>query len=145
MKITASNLLRWAGLSAMVAGISFVVVGLLHPPQILSSVTTGTWLIVHLLTIAVSFFGLLGIAGIYARQVEAVGWLGLAGFALFGFGAVSSVAFALLPPALEPLATVPVGVGLAWLGYAIWSERREPASQRMPATKRAQLRPTPAA
>ena len=62
MKITAANLIRWAGLSAMVAGISFVVVGLLHPPQVLSSVTTGTWLVVHLLTIAVTFFGLLGIA-----------------------------------------------------------------------------------
>ena len=27
MKITASNLIRWAGLAAMVAGIIFVVVG----------------------------------------------------------------------------------------------------------------------
>jgi hypothetical protein len=229
MKITASNIIRGAGLSAMVAGISFVVVGLLHPPQVLSSVTTGTWLVVHLLTIAVTFFGLLGIAGLYARQVEETGWFGLAGFLIFsvwlvlvpgftffeasilpllatdapkfasdflatftgtavetnlgilptlwsllgvlyifgpllfgvatlragilsrwaagvfGFGAVSSVAFALLPSALEPLAAVPMGSGLAWLGYALWSERRQPASQRVPATERAQLRPTPAA
>ena len=57
MKITAANLLRGAGLSAMVAGIIFAVVGLIHPPQIVSSVTTGTWTIVHLLTIAMSFFG----------------------------------------------------------------------------------------
>jgi hypothetical protein len=82
MKITASNLLGEAGLSAMVAGIIFAVVGLIHPPQIVSSVTTGTWTIVHLLTIAMSFFGLLGIAGIYARQVEKAGWMGLAGFLL---------------------------------------------------------------
>jgi len=64
---------------------------------------------------------------------------------VFGFGAVSSVAFALLPSALEPLAAVPMGSGLAWLGYTLWSERREPASQRVPARQRAQLRPTPAA
>jgi len=229
MKITASRLIRWAGLSAMVAGISFVLVGLLHPAQVLSSVTTGTWLAVHLLTLAVTFFGLLGIAGLYARQVEETGWLGFAGFLIFsvwlvlvpgftffealilpllavdapkfasdflatftgaavetnlgilptlwsllgvlyilgplvfgvatlragilsrwaagvfGFGAVSSVLFALLPPALEPLAAVPMGSGLAWLGYALWSERREPASQHVPATEHAQLRPTPAA
>src|SRR3569833_2710389 len=211
MKITVANLNRWAGLSAMVAGSSFVVVGILHPPHVLASGTTSTWLIVHLLTLAVSFFGLLGIAGLYARQVDEIGWFGLAGFVvfslwlvlvpgftffealilpllavdapkfasdflgtftgaavetnlgvlptlwsligvlyilgpllfgvatlragilsrwaagLFGFGAASSVAFALLPPALNPLATVPMGLGLAWLGYALWSDRRAPA------------------
>jgi hypothetical protein len=229
VKTTASNLIRWAGLSALMAGLIFAVVGLIHPPQILSSVTTGTWTIVHSLTIAMSFFGLLGIAGIYARQAEEAGWLGLAGFVLlslwfvlvtgftffeafilplvasdsprfaesflgiftgsagatnigalatlwsllgvvyilggllFGIatfragilsrgaagllalGAVSSPAFALVPQALAPLAAVPVGLGLAWLGYALWSERREQASQPVPASERAQLRPTPAA
>jgi hypothetical protein len=24
------------------------------------------------------------------------------------------------------LAAVPIGLGLAWMGYALWSERREP-------------------
>jgi hypothetical protein len=214
MSITAANLSRWAGLSAVLAGSSFVVVGLLHPPETLSSVTTGTWLVVHLLTIAVSFFGLLGITGLYVRQAEEVGWLGLVGFLLFslwlvlipgftffealilpllaidaptfaadflgtftgvavetnlgilptlwlllgvlyilgpvlfgvatlragilsrwaagmfGVGAVSSVGFALLPPTLEPLATVPMGLGFAWLGYSLWSERRATGTQR---------------
>jgi hypothetical protein len=232
VKITTSNLSRWTGLSAMVAGIMYVIVGLLHPLVShnggLPSVTTNVWVLTHSLTIGVSFFGLLGLAGIYARQVEKAGWLGLAGFllfslwlvlvpgftffetlilpllaidaptfaegflgsftgsagtsfgtlatvwtllgpmyilgallfgiatmragilsrwaaGLFGFGAVSSLAFALVPPALEPLAAVPVGLGLAWLGHALWSERREPASQRVPARQGAQLRPTPAA
>jgi hypothetical protein len=229
VKTTASNLMSLAGLSAMVAGIIFAVVGLIHPPEILSSLTTGTWTIVHSLTIAMSFFGLLGIAGVYARQVEEVGWLGLGGFVLLslwfvvvtgftffeafilpllasdspkfaesflgiftgsvgetsvgalatlwsllgvvyilggllfgiatfragilsrwaggllGLGAVSSPAFALVPHALAPLAAVPVGLGLAWLGYALWSERRAQASQPEPARGRPQLRPTPAA
>jgi hypothetical protein len=103
MKITASNLIRCAGLSAMVAGISFVFVGLLHPPQVLSSVTTGTWLVVHLLTIAVTFFGLLGIAGLYARQVEEVGWLGLAGFALFSLWLVLVPGFTFFEALILPL------------------------------------------
>ena len=50
MKITASNLIRWAGLSAMVAGILFVVIQTIHPPDILSSVTTSRWAIVHYLS-----------------------------------------------------------------------------------------------
>ena len=31
MKPTVANLIRWAGLAAMVAGIFYVVVGLFHP------------------------------------------------------------------------------------------------------------------
>src|SRR5438067_6966141 len=53
--------------------------------------------------------------------------------ALLGLGAISSPAFALLPQSFAPLAAVPVGLGLAWLGYSLWSERREPVSQRVPA------------
>ena len=72
MKITTSNLTRWAGLAAMVAGIMYVLVGLLHPFVShhggLSSVTADLWVLTHSLTIGVSFFGLLGLAGLYARQ-----------------------------------------------------------------------------
>ena len=229
MKITASNLLRGAGLSAMLAGLIFAFVGLIHPAQIVSSLTTSTWTIVHVLTIVMAFFGLLGIAGIYASQVEKAGWMGLAGYlllslwfllvtgftffealilpllasdspkfaesflgiftgsvgvasvgalatlwtllgvvyilgcllfgiatfragilsrwaaALLGLGAASSPAFALLPQSFAPLAAVPVGLGLAWLGYSLWSERLQPGAQRAPARERAQLSPTPAA
>src|ERR1051326_8216690 len=75
MKMTGANLIRQAGLSAMVAGSIFTVVGLIHPPNVVSSVTTSMWTFVHLLTIVMAFFGLLGIAGIYARQVEKAGWM----------------------------------------------------------------------
>src|SRR5215203_4912114 len=206
MKITASKLIRWAGLAAMVAGICFVVLGLLHPPNVLSSVTTPRWTIVHSLALAMSFFGLLGIMGLYARQVKEAGWLGLVGFLLLSlwlvlilpftffevfflpllateaptfaagflgiftgsasginFGALPAlwqlssallllgglvfgiatfrahvlsrwpagllaVAAAFLPHAIQPLVAVPLGAGLAWLGYALWSERREQAA-----------------
>ena len=212
MTTTAPNLIRLSGLSAIAAGILFVFVGLLHPANVPASITSSLWAPVHLIAFAVSFFGVLGIAGIYARQAEEAGWLGLTGFVLFslwlvlvagfvffeamvlpllateapsvaggflgvftgategtsfgtlrtlwtvtgvvyllgplvfgvatiragvlpraaaglfGFGAVSSLAFALLPHELEPLATVPVGLGLAWLGYAVLSERRGSAS-----------------
>jgi hypothetical protein len=213
VKITAPSLIRWAGLSALVAGICFVVLGLLHPPNVLSSVTTPRWAIVHSLALAMSLFGLLGIMGLYARQVEEAGWLGLAGFLLlslwlvlilpftffevfflpllateaptfaegflgiftgsaseidfgvlaalwtlssvllllgglvFGIatfragilsrwaagllavGCVLTPAAAFLPHAIQPLVAVPIGVALAWLGYSLWSERREHAAE----------------
>ena len=83
MKITASNLIRWAGLSAMVAGIIFVVIQPIHPLDVLSSVTTAQWAIIHSLKTAMCLFGLLGMTGLYARQVKEAGWLGLAGYLLF--------------------------------------------------------------
>lgn len=83
MKITASTLMRLGGLSAILAGVCFLVLGFIHPVNIPSSVTTATWVIVHYFATALGFFGLFGIAGLYARQVEKAGWLGLVGFILF--------------------------------------------------------------
>lgn len=82
-KITTSSLTRLAGLSAMVGGIFYVVVGMFHQPNILSSATTTPWAIVHALATTMCFLFLLGITGLYARQVEEAGWLGLAGFLLY--------------------------------------------------------------
>ena len=212
MQITNANLIRWAGISAIVAGICYVLVGVFHPLNIASSVTTPRWMIVHVLATAMSFFGLLGMAGLYARQAEKSGWLGLAGYLLFSlwlalilgftfvevfilptlataaptfvagwlgmftgsasaidlgalpvlwtltgpiyilggllFGiatfrarilprwagillavgtAIGPVAI-LFPPEYQPKVAVPVGLALAWLGYALWSERRAQAA-----------------
>ncbi|MGM0883680.1 MAG: hypothetical protein ACQEXQ_21935 [Bacillota bacterium] len=226
MRITALNLIRWAGLAAMLAGILFIVIQPIHPPENLSSVTTGAWAIIHYLTIAMSLFGLLGIAGIYARQVQEAGWLGLAGFlmfslfwvattaftfveafilpilatdapkftegflgifsgsasevnlgalpaaaplagglyilgglllgiatlragilprraaALLAFAAVSTLASSLFPHPLDRILAVPMGLALAWLGYALWSERQEKALTPLSGIGSAQLRKT---
>ena len=87
MKTTASNLMRSAGLSAVVGGIL---------PR----------------------------------------WAGAA----LAVGTVAPLAFALLPHEFMRVAAVPFGLALAWLGYALWSERRAPASQPIAAQGRAQLR-----
>jgi membrane protein implicated in regulation of membrane protease activity len=51
---------------------------------------------------------------------------------------------ALLPHEIQRLAGVPVGLALAWLGYALWSERREQASDPVPGTGSPQLHQTAA-
>jgi hypothetical protein len=222
--MNARNLIRWAGLSAMVAGSFYVVIGMFHPLETLSSVTTTQWAIVHALASAMSFFGVLGITGLYARQVEEAGWLGLAGFVLLSLWLVLLAPFtfaevfimprlateapafvesflgvfnghpgemnlgaiktlwdldgfvymlggllfgiatiragilsrwaagllavgtalapvaALLPHEHKALVAVPVGFALAWLGFALWSERREHASAPVPGREIPQLR-----
>ena len=217
MKITTPKVIRWAGLSAMAAGIIFVGIQPIHPPDVLASVNTSLWAIITSLKLAMCFFFLLGITGLYARQVEESGRLGLVGFLLlvslgrfrrasssprlyilpvlataapkfvdtylgivngspaemnigalvptyavvgilymlggliFGIAtfrarvlprwpagllavvAVLTPAAALLPHAIQRVAAgMPMGIAVAWLGYALWSERRAPASKPAP-------------
>ena len=219
MKLTTRSLIRMAGASALLAGICYVFVGVFHPPNIASSVASSRWAIVHVVACAMSFFGVLGMAGLYARQAEKAGRLGLAGFVmmslwfvlimgfsfveafilprlataepkfvqgwmgmlvgpaskfdlgvmptlwtltaplymggglffgiatfragilprwagvLLAIGTVAAPVAALLPNASQPKMAIPVGVALAWLGYALWSEHSaqhsEPDSQQM--------------
>src|SRR5215217_505113 len=189
-----------------------------HPPaRRRCSVSTGAWAIITPLKTAMCLLFLIGITGIYARQVNEAGWLGLAGFLLLilcwwpqpayvfaetfilpqlasaappfvvsflgiasgnpgqmNIGALPAIyslgigipymlggllfgiatlragilprwpagllavaatltpAAALLPHAVQRLAAIPVGLAIAWLGYALWSERRARASDPAP-------------
>jgi hypothetical protein len=212
MTITASSLIRWAGLAAMVAGIIYAGIQPIHPPDVLASVNTTAWGIITPIKTVMALLVLLGLTGLYARQVKETGWLGLAGFLLFGLSWALNLAFifaeafimpplasaapqfvegffgivnghpiemnlgllpalyalvgivyllggllfgiatfragilprwaggllagtalltplaAMLPHAIQRFAAVPVGIALAGLGYALWSERREKVS-----------------
>jgi hypothetical protein len=216
-KFTSDHLTRAAGLSALIAGTCYVLVGILHPANIPSSVTTTRWEIVHVLACAMCFFGVLGMTGLYARQAARTGWLGLVGYLMLelwlvlimGFSFVeafvlphlasTSPAFvrawvgmfngpagtfdlgvlptvwmltapvyilggllfgvatfraavlprwagallalstllapvaALLPNASQPKMAIPMGIALAWLGYALWTEPR--TQHRAPAVR----------
>jgi len=83
MKPTPTLLIRWAGLALIAAGIYFAGIQPIHPPDVLASVTTGAWASIELLKLVMCLLFLLGITGLYARQVDAAGWLGLAGYLLF--------------------------------------------------------------
>jgi hypothetical protein len=83
MTITPSSLIRWAGLSAVVAGIIFAGIQPIHPPDVLASVNTTAWSIITPIKTVMCMLFLLGITGLYARQVEKTGWLGLAGYLVF--------------------------------------------------------------
>ena len=82
MNLTHTRLIRLAGLAALVAGLCYVIVGIFHPENAPASVTTGTWAIVHIIACAMCIFGVLGMAGLYARQAAKSVWLGLAGYVL---------------------------------------------------------------
>lgn len=208
MKITTATLSRLAGLSAVAAGVIFAGIQPIHPPDVLSSVTTSAWGIIMPLKLIMCQLFLVGITGIYTRQVKETGWLGLVGFLMLSLSWALNLAFifaeafivpllattaptfvdgffgifngqpvetslgtlpalyaltgllymlggllfgiatfragilprwaagmlavvsaltpaaALFPHELQRLAGMPVGIALAWLGYALWSQRQ---------------------
>ena len=103
--ITAHVLNRWSGFMAIIAGILYIVIQFIHPTDDISSVHTNSWAVVACLTMAMSFFNLIGITGFYVRQAKEVGWLGLIGFLLFNLFWLISLIFSFIEAFVLPLLT----------------------------------------
>ncbi len=56
------------------------------------------------------------------REVE-IGWWEIEMKGVLAVGTVAGPVAILFPPEYQPKVAVPVGLALAWLGYALWSER----------------------
>lgn len=87
----------------MAAGILYVAIQAIHPLDVFSSVTTARWAVSHYLSVAMDLLAIFGITGIYSRQVEKAGWLGLAGYVLFSLFWALSVAFHFLEAFISPV------------------------------------------
>lgn len=117
------NMNRGAGACAMAAGALFILVQLIHPAELVSSVTTARWAIVHVLTIVMCLFGAVGVAGIYMRQAGRIGWAGLAGALLFGLFWIIMLAFVFVEAFILPvLATESPKFVEAFLGLVVGTE-----------------------
>src|SRR6201999_1412742 len=67
-----------------------------------ASVTTTRWQAVHAVACAMSFFALLGLAGLYARQAVKSGWLGLIGYVLLSAWFVLIMGFSFVEAFILP-------------------------------------------
>jgi len=83
MTITATKLTRAAGLSAVAAGLLFIAVQINHPPVDLALVTTTEWKVRQTMKVLFASLSLVGITGMYLRQVKQTGVLGLLGYFTF--------------------------------------------------------------
>jgi hypothetical protein len=119
------TLIRWTGLAAIVAGLIFAGIQPIHPPDVVSSVTTSAWAIITPLKTVMCLLFLLGWTGLYARQVKEAGWLGLAGFLLLILSWWLQTAFVFAETFILPLlaSTAPKFVdGLLGIGAGRASE-----------------------
>lgn len=86
MTVTTTKLTRAAGLSAVVGGLLFIAVQINHPLLNAAFTTTTEYAVRETMKILMAVFSLIGITGIYLRQVRQTGVLGLIGYLLFGAG-----------------------------------------------------------
>jgi hypothetical protein len=105
-----------------------------------SEVSLGAIPTIYMLTGLVGYLlggVLFGIATFRARILPR--WAG----GLLVFGVILPIlTSSLIPHPLDRILAVPLGLALAWLGYALWSERREQASEPVPGSVRPQVIPT---
>jgi drug/metabolite transporter (DMT)-like permease len=103
--MSSSNLIRWAGLAAILAGVLLVVADLLNlaigfddDEPFSESATTGIYALQSWANLLGAVLLLIGLVGLYARQSETAGPLGLAGFlvAFLGTALVTGLIWASL-------------------------------------------------
>lgn len=103
MSITPSTLTRVAAVAAMLAGLIYVVIQPIHPSDDLASVTEPAWFGVHTLSLTMAIFAMVGVTGLYLRQVREFGLLGLIGYVLFSLFFVLQAAFTFVEAFVAPL------------------------------------------
>lgn len=103
MRITPSTLTRGSAVAAVVAGAIYIVIQFIHPADVVTSLSTGQWATVHILSFSEAVLALIGVTGIYLRQVRQFGLLGLIGYLMFGFFFVLQAAFNFTEAFIAPL------------------------------------------
>jgi hypothetical protein len=96
MAITTSTLTKAAAVAAMAGGLLFIAVQFKHPLLAAPFTTTTEYAVRETAKIFMAFFSLIGITGIYLRQVRQTGVLGLIGYVLLGVGYLTILSIQLI-------------------------------------------------
>jgi len=86
MTVTPIALYRSAAVAAAAAGVIFIGIQIGHPHSDVDAVTTTEWAVRNWLKVLMAGLALVGITGMYLRQVKQIGLLGLVGYVVFAIG-----------------------------------------------------------
>lgn len=86
MTITTAKLTKAAGLAAVVGGLLYIGVQIMHPDLDLALLSTTEWKVRQMMKVLFAALSLAGITGMYLRQVKQTGVLGLVGYLLLSVG-----------------------------------------------------------
>ncbi|MEC5199863.1 hypothetical protein RCH21_002102 [Arthrobacter sp. PL16] len=103
MSITTSTLTRGAAVAAALAGLAYIVIQFIHPSDVVASLSTRRWEFVHILSFAEAVLAVVGLTGMYLKQVRQTGILGLIGYLMFGFFFILQSSFTFAEAFIAPL------------------------------------------
>jgi len=103
MSITPSTLTRGAAVAAALAGALYIVIQFIHPADVVGSLSTQRWAAVHILSFSEAVLALIGVTGLYLRQVRQFGVWGLLGYLMFGLFFILQAAFNFAEALVVPL------------------------------------------
>ena len=108
--MSSSQLIRWSGLAAITAGVSLVIAELLSlllfGYDFSNTATTDTYTFYSVWIMIAGLLLPLGLVGLYARQLETSGLLGLVGFVVAFIGTVLVAGFFWTSAFIAPLLAV---------------------------------------
>jgi len=113
------RLIRWSGMALGFSGIILVIAMLLHPRGAAFSETLERrWTPVHIAEGLVYLLNLLGLSGLYLKQAEKAGVLGLCGFVLTLFGSAFGLSVAVDEVVLYPFIAAQEYAPKTWFDLA---------------------------
>jgi hypothetical protein len=86
MTITTTTLTKASAVAAAVGGLLFIAVQVKHPSLDVAFATTTEWKVRETMKVLFGGLSLVGITGMYLRQVKQIGVLGLLAYLLFSVG-----------------------------------------------------------
>jgi len=105
--MVTTKLIKWCGLASILAGVLYAIAALVHPAgEDVASVLQPAWVPAHVLGTISAIFMLFGFVGLYARQAEKAGWVGLIGFVLVFIGSALLMAEEFQSVTVSPIAAV---------------------------------------
>jgi hypothetical protein len=102
MPITPALLTRTAGIAAIASGALFIAVQIGHPTLDAAFATTTEYIFRESAKILMALLGLVGVTGMYLRQVRESGVIGLIGYLLFSAGFLTILAIQIIGVTILP-------------------------------------------
>ncbi|CAN5289947.1 hypothetical protein BH11ACT1_BH11ACT1_02290 [soil metagenome] len=86
MTVTTTTLTRAAGVAAVIGGLLYIGVQINHPHLDLTFITSTEWKVRQTMKVLFTSLSLVGVTGMYLRQVTRTGLLGLVGYLVLAAG-----------------------------------------------------------